>query len=33
MRENLPGAIWRLAVFMAVCALGLVAMLAIFAEL
>ncbi|MGZ4515338.1 MAG: virulence factor Mce family protein [Mycobacterium sp.] len=33
MRENLPGAIWRLAVFMVVCTLGLVAMLAIFAQL
>jgi phospholipid/cholesterol/gamma-HCH transport system substrate-binding protein len=33
MRENMPGALWRLAVFMTVCAVGLVAMLAIFAEL
>ncbi|MGZ4527387.1 MAG: MCE family protein [Mycobacterium sp.] len=33
MGENLPGAIWRLAVFMVVCTLGLVAMLAIFAQL
>ncbi|BBX66045.1 Mce family protein Mce3B [Mycobacterium saskatchewanense] len=33
MRENLPGAIWRLAVFMVVCTLGLIAMLAIFAQL
>ena len=33
MKENLRGAIWRLAIFMAVCALGLFAMLAIFAEL
>ncbi|MGZ4562674.1 MAG: virulence factor Mce family protein [Mycobacterium sp.] len=33
MRENLPGAIWHLAVFMVVCTLGLVAMLAIFAQL
>ncbi|WP_156688407.1 MCE family protein [Mycobacterium sp. Marseille-P9652] len=33
MRENLPGAIWRLAAFMVVCALGLAAMLAIFAQL
>ncbi|ORV92139.1 mammalian cell entry protein [Mycobacterium interjectum] len=33
MRENLRGAIWRLAVFLAVCALGLFAMLAIFAQL
>jgi len=33
MRENVPGALWRLAVFMTVCAVGLVAMLAIFAEL
>ncbi len=33
MKENLPGAIWRLAIFMVVCTLGLIAMLAIFAEL
>jgi phospholipid/cholesterol/gamma-HCH transport system substrate-binding protein len=33
MRENLPAAIWRLAIFMVVCTLGLVAMLAIFAQL
>ncbi|MFY9918497.1 MAG: MCE family protein, partial [Mycobacterium sp.] len=33
MRENLRGAIWRVGVFLAVCALGLVAMLAIFAQL
>jgi phospholipid/cholesterol/gamma-HCH transport system substrate-binding protein len=33
MRENLRGAIWHLAVFMTVCALGLIAMLAIFAQL
>ena len=33
MRENLPGAIWRLAIFMVVCAVGLIAMLAIFAQL
>ena len=33
MKENLRGAIWRLAFFMAVCTLGLVAMLAIFAQL
>lgn len=33
MRENLRGAIWRLAIFMAVCALGLFAMLAVFAQL
>ena len=33
MRENLPGAIWRLAIFMVVCTLGLIAMLAIFAQL
>jgi phospholipid/cholesterol/gamma-HCH transport system substrate-binding protein len=33
MRENLPGAIWRLVIFMVVCALGLIAMLAIFAQL
>lgn len=33
MRENLTGAIWRLAIFLVVCAVGLIAMLAIFAEL
>lgn len=33
MRENLRGAIWRVGVFMAVCALGLIAMLAVFAQL
>ncbi|BBZ74202.1 MCE family protein [Mycobacterium paraseoulense] len=33
MKENLLGAIWRLAIFMVVCTLGLVAMLAIFAQL
>ncbi len=33
MRENLRGAIWRVGVFLAVCAFGLVAMLAIFAQL
>ena len=33
MKENLRGAIWRLAIFMVVCALGLFAMLAIFAQL
>ena len=33
MTKNLPGAIWRLAIFMVVCTLGLVAMLAIFAQL
>ncbi|MCI4674001.1 MCE family protein [Candidatus Mycolicibacterium alkanivorans] len=33
MKENLPGAIVRAAVFLVVCALGLVAMLAIFAQL
>jgi len=33
MRENLRGAIWRIGVFLAVCALGLIAMLAIFAQL
>ncbi len=33
MRENLQGAIWRVGVFMTVCALGLSAMLAIFAQL
>ena len=33
MRENLRGAIWRVGVFMVVCALGLVAMVAVFAQL
>lgn len=33
IRENLPGAIWRVGVFLLVCGLGLVAMLAIFAQL
>lgn len=33
MKENLLGAMWRLAIFMVVCTLGLVAMLAIFAQL
>ncbi|ETZ98020.1 mce related family protein [Mycobacterium kansasii 732] len=33
MRENLAGAIWRLTIFMVVCTLGLIAMLAIFADL
>jgi phospholipid/cholesterol/gamma-HCH transport system substrate-binding protein len=33
VRENLLGAIWRLAIFMVVCTLGLITMLAIFAEL
>ncbi len=33
MRENLRGAIWRLAIFMMVCGLALFAMLAIFAQL
>lgn len=33
MKENLRGAIWRVAVFLTVCALGLMAMLAIFAQL
>jgi phospholipid/cholesterol/gamma-HCH transport system substrate-binding protein len=33
VRDNLGGAIWRLAVFMTVCALGTFAMLAIFAQL
>lgn len=33
MRMTVPGAIWRLTAFMAVCVLGLVAMLAIFADL
>src|SRR5258705_3526109 len=33
MRDNLGGAIWRLTIFMIVCALGVFAMLAIFAQL
>lgn len=33
MRENLRGATWRVGVFLTVCGLGLVAMLAIFAQL
>ena len=33
VRDNLRGAVWRLAIFMTVCALALVAMLAIFAQL
>ncbi|SBS76199.1 Virulence factor mce family protein [uncultured Mycobacterium sp.] len=33
MKENLRGAIWRVSAFLGVCALGLVAMLAIFAQL
>ncbi|RDH75586.1 MCE family protein [Mycolicibacterium moriokaense] len=33
MRENLRGAIWRVGVFLAVCAFGMAAMLAIFAQL
>ena len=33
MKENLRGTIWRLAAFMTVCAFGLFAMLAIFAQL
>lgn len=33
MKENLRGAIWRVGVFLAVCAVGLVAMLAVFAQL
>jgi phospholipid/cholesterol/gamma-HCH transport system substrate-binding protein len=33
VRDNLRGAIWRLAVFMTACALGTFAMLAIFAQL
>lgn len=33
MRENVRGVIWRLAIFMAVCGLGLFAMLAVFAQL
>lgn len=32
MRENVRGAVWRLAIFMTVCLAGLVAMLAIFAQ-
>lgn len=33
MRENLPGAIARVTAFLVVCGLGLLAMLAIFAQL
>jgi len=33
MRDNLGGAIWRLTIFLIVCALGLFALLAIFAQL
>lgn len=33
MRDNLSGAIWRLAIFLVVCALGLFGLLAIFAQL
>lgn len=33
MRESLRGAVWRVGAFLAVCALGLAAMLAIFAQL
>ncbi|MGJ6126704.1 MCE family protein [Mycolicibacterium sp. Y3] len=33
MKENLRGAIWRVGIFMVVCALGFVAMLAVFAQL
>jgi phospholipid/cholesterol/gamma-HCH transport system substrate-binding protein len=33
MRDNLVGAIWRTAIFLTVCALGLFALLAIFAQL
>jgi phospholipid/cholesterol/gamma-HCH transport system substrate-binding protein len=33
VKEDFRGAVWRLAIFMTVCALGLVAMLAIFAQL
>lgn len=33
MRDNLGGAIWRLAIFMTVCAFGIFSMFAIFAEL
>lgn len=33
MKENLSGAIWRVGIFLTVCALGLAAMLAVFAQL
>ena len=33
MKDNLPGTIWRLAIFLVVCLLGLFAMLAIFGQL
>lgn len=33
MRDNLAGAVWRLAVFVTVCVLGMVALLAVFAQL
>lgn len=33
MRDNLSGAVWRLAIFVTVCALGLVGLLAVFAQL
>jgi phospholipid/cholesterol/gamma-HCH transport system substrate-binding protein len=33
MRDNLAGAIWRLAIFVTVCVLGLVALVAVFAQL
>ncbi|HEX9833531.1 MAG TPA: MlaD family protein, partial [Mycobacterium sp.] len=33
MRGNLAGAVWRLAVFMAVCVLGVFVLLAVFAQL
>lgn len=33
MKDNLAGAVWRLAIFVTVCALGLGALLAVFAEL
>ena len=33
MRDNLGGAIWRLAIFMTVCVFGMFSMIAIFAEL
>lgn len=33
MKENLGGAIWRVGIFLTVCALGLTAMLAVFAQL
>ncbi|CAN3126287.1 MCE family protein [Mycobacterium sp. smrl_JER01] len=33
MRENLRGALWRVGIFLTVCAVGLTAMLAVFAQL